>query len=278
MKQKLASLVILAVLLSSFVFDISAFASEEMPELELLVTVNETKILDSELFILENETIYVQLRSWLDRLGQEVTWLPHVQMAHFRLMGLHFYVSLDSNVVVVNDSEIVMDAATLIIDGSLYIPFEFMAKWSVLSYEIDLEALWISIETEEAILFDEEIEARIHYTDEELYLLARIIDVEAGGGSLLKQVMVGNVIMNRVNCERFDDSIEGVVYARGQFPPAHRSGFETREPRPNAWIAARRVLAGNVILEDSYYFNNRPFSWKSSEDLILVIEGEYFYR
>lgn len=278
MKQKLTSLVVLTVLLSSLVLGSSTFASNEMPELELLVTVNETKILDSELFILENETVYVQLRSWLDRFDQQVTWLSHAQMAHFQLMGLHFYVMPESNAVVANDSELIMDAPTLVIEGSLYIPFEFIARWSPLSYEMDYEALWLSIETDEAILFDEEIEAKIHYTEEDLYLLARIIDVEAGGGSLLKQVMVGNVIMNRVNCERFDNSIEGVVYAGGQFPPAHRSDFETREPRPNAWIAARRVLAGNVILDDSYYFNNRPFSWKSSEDLIIIIEGEYFYR
>lgn len=51
-------------------------------------------------------------------------------------------------------------------------------------------------------------------------LLASIIFCEAGNQSYEGQVAVGAVVMNRINSEKFPDTMEEVIYQSGQFIPA----------------------------------------------------------
>ncbi len=51
-------------------------------------------------------------------------------------------------------------------------------------------------------------------------LMAAIIFCEAGNQSYQGKVAVGSVIMNRISSSRFPNSLQGVVYQRGQFTPA----------------------------------------------------------
>lgn len=51
-------------------------------------------------------------------------------------------------------------------------------------------------------------------------LLAALIYCEAGNQSYTGKVAVGAVVMNRINSSRFPNTLEGVVYQRGQFTPA----------------------------------------------------------
>lgn len=60
-----------------------------------------------------------------------------------------------------------------------------------------------------------------YLTDEETeYLLAALIQCEAGGEPYEGQVAVGAVVMNRVRSAAYPDTIPGVIYASGQFTPA----------------------------------------------------------
>ncbi len=54
----------------------------------------------------------------------------------------------------------------------------------------------------------------------ELKLMAAIIFCEAGNQSYTGKVAVGAVIMNRMESNRFPNTLEGVIYQRGQFTPA----------------------------------------------------------
>ena len=54
----------------------------------------------------------------------------------------------------------------------------------------------------------------------ELKLMAAIIFCEAGDQSYTGKVAVGAVIMNRIASGRFPNTLEGVIYQRGQFTPA----------------------------------------------------------
>ena len=58
------------------------------------------------------------------------------------------------------------------------------------------------------------------YTEDELRHMACIIYCEAGNQSIAGKQAVGIVVSNRVNSERFEDTVEKVIYEPGQFGPA----------------------------------------------------------
>lgn len=55
---------------------------------------------------------------------------------------------------------------------------------------------------------------------DEVTLLGALIQCEAGGGSYEGMLAVGSVVMNRVRSGGYPNSISGVIYQSGQFPPA----------------------------------------------------------
>ena len=60
------------------------------------------------------------------------------------------------------------------------------------------------------------------YPPEDLFWLASIIYAEAGQESMTGKIAVGNVVMNRVRCPGFPDTIYGVIFDRNggvQFEP-----------------------------------------------------------
>ena len=54
-------------------------------------------------------------------------------------------------------------------------------------------------------------------SDEELYLLACVIDWEAGSEPYEGKLAVANVVLNRVRSSKFPSSISGVIYQNSQF-------------------------------------------------------------
>lgn len=114
------------------------------------------------------------------------------------------------------------------------------------------------------------------YIPEDVLWLSRIIQVEAGYASYECKLGVANVVINRKNSSKFPNTIKEVIFAQGQFPPAHKSGFSTMIPSTECIAVAKKALNGHNNVSNSLYFNNRPFTSKSG-DLYKVINGEYFY-
>ncbi|SNX52688.1 LysM peptidoglycan-binding domain-containing protein [Thermoanaerobacterium sp. RBIITD] len=101
----------------------------------------------------------------------------------------------------------------------------------------------------------------ISYTNEELDLLARLINAEAGGESYKAKVAVGAVIVNRVKSNKFPNSIKDVIYQ------VDNNGYYQFTPVENGWInkpattdsinAAREALSGNDPTNGAlYYFDD----------------------
>ncbi len=112
-------------------------------------------------------------------------------------------------------------------------------------------------------------------------LLARIIQVEAGYEKYEGQLAVGSVIMNRVHSERFPNSIYEVVYAPGQFPPAHNGLLDRSVPNESVLKATKAVLNGVNNVEGALFFHNPKVSgggfWNSLK-LIDEIGGHRFLK
>ena len=68
----------------------------------------------------------------------------------------------------------------------------------------------------------------------EVDILAALIQCEAGGEAYEGQIAVGSVVMNRVRCGGYPNTITDVIYASGQFTPACTGKLD------------RLILSGNI--------------------------------
>jgi len=116
------------------------------------------------------------------------------------------------------------------------------------------------------------------YTADDVYMLAQIIQSEAGGESTTGMIAVGNVVMNRVlNRHKFGNTISDVITAPGQF-----AWNSSRRPSSKAKRAARAVLEDEnwVIPQDIYYFRSgvsAGVDW-GRHRFFDKIGGHCFYR
>ncbi|MEA4934881.1 MAG: cell wall hydrolase, partial [Lawsonibacter sp.] len=94
------------------------------------------------------------------------------------------------------------------------------------------------------------------YNEEDLYWLARVISAESGGESLLGQIAVGNVVLNRVKSDVFPNTIKDVVFDTKdgvQFEPTS-IGTIYDPPTDSSVLAAKMCLEGADVVGDCMYF------------------------
>ena len=85
---------------------------------------------------------------------------------------------------------------------------------AVTPIEAEAATLWEPIPLEP---IEAETEPEPEYTDAELQLAARVIEAEAGNQGLTGKELVADTILNRIDDDRFPDTIEGVVLQEYQY-------------------------------------------------------------
>lgn len=87
---------------------------------------------------------------------------------------------------------------------------------------------------------------------EELYLLAKIIYAEAGSSWLSDEwkMCVGEVVLNRVASPEFPNTIEEVIYQRGQYYSRGSRYFASLKPSERCVRIALRLLTGERYIND----------------------------
>jgi Cell wall hydrolyses involved in spore germination len=119
------------------------------------------------------------------------------------------------------------------------------------------------------------------FTQNDLTLLAKISQIEAGRESYEGQLAIANVILNRVKDSRFPDSIHDVIYSGKQFPPAHNGLLDKSKPNASALRAAKDALNGkNNVYNAVYFFNpnvTKGAFWNSLE-VVATIGGHRFAK
>ena len=96
------------------------------------------------------------------------------------------------------------------------------------------------------------------YREDEVYWLSKIISAEAAGETLLGQIAVGDVIMNRVYSTQYPNTIYGVIFDRKygvQFSPT-ADGRIYGTPTYTATLASKIILEGVSLTDDAMFFLN----------------------
>ena len=134
------------------------------------------------------------------------------------------------------------------------------------------------------------IEQKLAYelTDEEVEVLQRIVEAEAGSEDEDGRLLVANVVLNRMNSEAFPDTVREVVFQQSkgvtQFSPVASGRYFTVEISEKTVAAVERALAGEDISQGALYFasrkraNNSKMRWFDTKLTFLFEHGghEFF--
>jgi len=242
---------------------------------DVLVSVNNQLLNHDDMVITESGKAYGLVSEFTSRMGVEVKWLQTAKMAVLTVNDDYVSFQMNSNIVIVNNETFEMNGNAFMREGRLYAPLDTLLKQLGATYTWDQDLLYAQITGAQLTVDPAEVRKN-NFTPEDVLWLARIINAETNGASLDKKIAVANVVLNRVASPRFPNTIYEVIYQRGQFPPAYKSGFATSEPVELSILAAKRALMGVVVAKESLFFNNRPFTSKA-DSFYKLIEGDYFY-
>lgn len=84
---------------------------------------------------------------------------------------------------------------------------------------------------------------------EDLYILAHVIDGEGRGEEDTFKWLVGAVVLNRVKADIYPDTIESVVFQRGQYACTWDGNYY-REPEESSWLIAEHLLRWKITKKD----------------------------
>jgi len=194
---------------------------------------------------LVRDTAYIPLRELFSACGAwEISWDSETHTASAK--GEHFTLSFP-----VGQDYLLLDGtaynvpASYLKNGVTYVPLRAAAQLCGLS------VLWQG--HQQPILLSS---AASSYSQEDLYWLSRIISAESRGESLLGQLAVGTVVLNRVKSPEFPDTIEAVIFDQvngTQFEPVD-NGTVYSEPAASSLLAAQLCLNGTRAAGESLYF------------------------
>lgn len=118
------------------------------------------------------------------------------------------------------------------------------------------------------------------YSNNDVYLLSKLIAAEARGESYTGQVAVGAVVLNRVSHASFPDTIAGVIYQKGAFSCVNDSNWAVSGNETSLKAARDCINGWDPTGGAIYYYNpnktSNSFMW--SRPVIKVIGNHKFCK
>lgn len=125
--------------------------------------------------------------------------------------------------------------------------------------------------------------------EDELEVLLRIVEAEAGTEDVEGKLLVANVVLNRVDSDRFPGTVTEVVFQQSegvtQFSPVASGRIHTVEVSEETVTAVERALAGEDISEGALFFAARKYAssqkmkWFDEKLTFLFSHGGHeFYK
>lgn len=231
---------------------------------ELIFTIDDPMMLFNEQayrmdvtpFIV-NQRTYLPIRHAAEFLHMDVDWEEESWTAKLSTVPLHLVVKEDT-------IESLMD--TYQTTQALLLERNGAYTLSDIEWGDEIKVVIPEIMKHKIEAPPEAVEAEPAYDPEVLDLLSRIVQVEAGYEPYESQLAVANVVLNRTKAEAFPDTVREVIYAPGQFPPAHNGLLDGAEPGEEAIKAAKAALNGENNVEGALFFYNPA-----------VTGGEFWY-
>ena len=234
------------------------------------ITVNGTQL--SEPAVVMNDTLYLPLRAFANSLGNAtVTYDKSTRTATLSMPGLYLTATDCGFVTYANDRPLFSFSPNVLMsNGKMYIPASALTKATGVAIESSTDSKIVIKGSYKALT-----PASRFYREDEVYWLSKIISAESKGESLIGQIAVGDVIMNRVSSPLYPNTIWGVIFDRKygvQFSPI-LDGSIYNTPTYTSILAAKICLEGTSLSDNALFFLNP----RAAESNWIVKSREYAY-
>ena len=252
-------------------YTLPGIVSRKLAELSArTVTVNGVTL--SEPAVMMNGTLYLPLRAFASSLGSaSVSYNKNTKTATLQMNGLYLTATDGGFVTYANDRPLfAFSPNVLMSNGRMYVPASSLTK--ALGVEIKEQT---RSEVKVSGRYTPLLHASKFYREDEVYWLSKIISAESGGESLIGQIAVGDVIMNRVHSDLYPNTIYSVIFDRKygvQFSPT-LDGSIYNNPTYTATLAAKICLEGTSLSDNALFFLNP----RVAESNWIVRTREYAY-
>lgn len=245
----------------------------------LALTLNGSRVSTDARLI--NGTPYIAVRSFINAVtDMTVTYSSAARTLTVKGLNLEMEVIDGSNVIYANGRTLFsMTPSSVMTNGRMYAPLSSLAKALGLMYSYTA--------SEGAVRLSGSVKPLTHgsryYRDDEVYWLSRIISAESRGESLLGQIAVGSVVLNRVASSKYPNTVWGVIFDRKygvQFSPV-LDGSIYGTPTAVSVTAAKICLEGFNVNTSALFFlypKNSSSSWIPNTRTYLFSIGKHdFY-
>ena len=120
------------------------------------------------------------------------------------------------------------------------------------------------------------------WSENESYLLAKIAMAEAEGCSTQTKTLVIMCVLNRVESDKFPNTIDEVIFQKNQFSPISNGRWDKVEPNEDCYEAVKAVIEAKYDYSDgALYFEScaNKDNWHSRNlEYICESEGVRFYK
>ncbi|MBE7028631.1 MAG: copper amine oxidase [Ruminococcaceae bacterium] len=207
-------------------------------------------------YIIDN-TAYAPIRFVLNAIGiYEMEWDDSERSVTFSHNDTTVKLYEGYDYAFINDTQVKLDNLVLINNDRTLVPVRFVSElfgfyvdWNNTFYIVNL--------VKDELNVDEGIIEKDYNLDDVMWL-SRIIEAESSGEPFSGKIAVGNVILNRVKCDEFPDTISEVIFDRKfgvQFQPvANNKIYNT--PSNESVMAALLAIRDVNLAGDSLYFLN----------------------
>lgn len=195
---------------------------------------------------------YISVESFINEAtDMTATYKSASRTLNVRGSGFEMDVIDGGNVIYANGRCLFsMTPSALMSNGDMYAPLANIAKALGLSYSYDSGVVTLLGAVKPIA------HASRFYAEDAVYWLSRIISAESRGESLLGQIAVGSVVMNRVSSNLYPNTIWGVIYDKNygvQFSPI-LDGSIRNEPVASSVVAAKICLEGFNVNKKALFF------------------------
>lgn len=226
-----------------------------------------------------DDTTYVPVRAFCESLMDDasVSWDQASGTVTVSSSGLAIEAQVGECYITANERPLYAEDGVLNVSGTVMVPIRTIAKAFGVGINWDEHTDSIDLDGSEMAIIQSAEDA---YDEDDLYWLSRLIYSESGNQPLEGMIAVGNVVLNRVESERFPDTIYGVISQSGQFD-VFSSGAIYSTPNELSVIAAMLCLDGVEVIEEGLFFVNPSYggdSWfRANLTYIASIEDHDFY-
>lgn len=140
---------------------------------------------------------------------------------------------------------------------------EYKSNVKPIVVKLDRNSIVKARENIESKIKIEEEKLKSNYSEDDLYILSHLICGEAGSSWISdeEQLLVGNVVMNRVKSEKFPNTLKEVAFQNGQYTCTIDGNYK-RQPDERTINNAKKILNGERFCPENVLYQSNSAQGK----------------